>query len=238
MTYYALGLAEGIHICFLLIRSPIAVESDPVVSTSEIRPQLSHTDHATTPLTVQNRLAGFYRPTMVLGLLVMIGGLIPLAGVIYPLRYPPKTSASLVDDIVPYLSKLHLKRADVDAFIKKRGAFISNGRGLYPRFYRQGGGQLFSYIPFLPVDYPRTIFILIGPSGYFHVVLPRAAPEDFPNASDAIVLGCKMTEPGYIIVNAVAVVLTQQGVSYARTPRAPLSCPLPEPVCDKSGSCR
>ena len=38
-------------------------------------------------------------------------------------------------------------------------------------------------------------------------------------------------------VSALAVVLPQQGISIARLPAAPLSCPLPDPVCDNNKIC-
>ena len=68
-------------------------------------------------------------------------------------------------------------------------------------------------------------------------MLAGPAPRVLPNASDAIVLGCSYRQAGYDMVSALAVVLPQQGISIARLPAAPLSCPLPDPVCDNNKIC-
>ena len=44
--------------------------------------------------------------------------------------------------------------------------------------------------------------------------------------------------PAYTIVNALAISLPGQGAAYARSPAAPLACPLPVPVCDSNGNCQ
>ncbi len=238
VTYYAIGVAEGIQIGTLLFGSANAGALERFESTPEKNPKQKNAHHPSTNSHEQNRLRPAYRPAMVFVILLLVGGMIPLAGVIYPPRYPAQTSANLINQFVPYLSKLKLQRSDIDSFIKQPGAFVSNGRVLYPRFYRQGGGISFSYFPYMPANYPRMVFVLIGPRGYIQTVLPGAVRDPFPNASDAIVLGCKMKETGYLAVSALAVVFPEKHLSYRRSPIAPLACPVPQPVCDKSGTCR
>jgi hypothetical protein len=169
--------------------------------------------------------------------LAVIGALVPLAGVIYPRRYPVKTEFSLVVDSEPYLPTAGLDARQVTAFLAEPGAVILYGRALYPRFYPRYAGEPASYLAFTERDYPRTVFVLLGPQGYGQVLLPMGAPRPLPNASDAVVLGCRTPEEGYDFIDAVAVVLPQQATALARSPAAPLSCPLPEPVCDNNGNC-
>ena len=173
-----------------------------------------------------------------LGSFVLIGGLIPLAGVLYPLRYPFKAPSAVISEIQPALANLGLNAAELGAFLEQPGSVALYGRALYPRFYPQGAGEPVRYLPVRQTNYPRTVFTLIGPAGQPSVILPGPAPKVLPNASDVIVLGCRSVQEGYDIVDAVAVVLPAQGASYSRSPAAPLNCPLPAPVCNSNGVCR
>jgi hypothetical protein len=81
------------------------------------------------------------------------------------------------------------------------------------------------------------VFVLIGPQGTIAAMLPGRGISALPNASDVILLGCKSRPQGYDLVNALLVVLPREGIGYARSPAAPLTCPLPEPVCDNNKNC-
>ena len=182
-----------------------------------------------------------FRPVnalVVFGSCVLIGGLIPAAGVLYPPRYRAKAPGAVLGEIAPFLPNLGLTKDEVSAFLEQPKAVALYGRALYPRFYAQATGEPVRYLPFRNTDYPRTVFILIGPGGQPYVILPGPVPKVFPNASDAIVLGCRSIEEGYDVVSALAVVLPAQGASYARSPAALPSCPLPAPVCGAGGACR
>ncbi len=174
----------------------------------------------------------------ILGSVVLLGALIPLAGVLYPPRYPPRAASAILEEIQPSLSKLGLTPVDVSTFMAQPGAVLLEGRVLYPRYYAQGTGEPVRYLPYRQTNYPRTVFIFIGPAGQPYSILPGPVPRVFPNVSDAIVLGCRGFEEGYDMLRAVAVVLPERGVAYARSPRAELTCPQPVPVCDSNGNCR
>jgi hypothetical protein len=169
--------------------------------------------------------------------LILIGGTVPLAGYLYPQRYPETSPSKLIDKIVPYLNPLNLSRADVEKFLSQPQAVILDGRALYPRFYLQDRGEPVSYKPFRAVNYPRTVFLLIGPGGLDYAILPGGQPKVFPNASDAILIGCRSTDGEFEIVSTLLVVLPEQGVTYSRSPASTLTCPLPEPVCDNNRNC-
>jgi hypothetical protein len=81
------------------------------------------------------------------------------------------------------------------------------------------------------------VFMLIGPHGGAHVLLPAAAPQAVPNASDAVVLGCRYEDQGLNMISALAVVLPEHAVGFGRSPAGALKCPLPEPTCDDNGNC-
>jgi hypothetical protein len=164
--------------------------------------------------------------------LLLIGGLVPLAGVIYPRRYAHVEPAALLKMIEPIAA-----RVDPDTFLVQPDAVVLQGRALYPAFYRQGLGEPTRYAPYAARDYPRTVFMLIGPHGFVHVLVPGKAPSSLPHASDAIVLGCKFREQDYSMVSALLVVLPEESAVISRGPGAPIACPVPDPVCDTSGNC-
>ena len=169
---------------------------------------------------------------------MLIGALIPIAGILYPQRYPRREPAVLLNEIQPALARLGFTTDAVSAFMAQPDAVVLDGRALYPRFYQQGAGEPVRYLPFRQANYPRTVFILIGPDGQRFTILPGTVPKVLPNASDVIVLGCHEYEEGYEMLHAVAVVLPVQQAAYARSPRAELTCPQPNPVCDSNGVCR
>ena len=220
VCYYGLGLAELLRLL-----------------DSLVRPQSLAPRGAAAAPRASEEPAWSLRTLSILPGLFLIGCLVPLAGVLHPLRYPPQPATALIDESNPYMGSLGLNLEDVQAFLTQPGAVVLKGRALYPRFYKRGAGVLFSNPPFHALDYPRTIFDLIGPHGMVYVILPGRAPVTLPNASDAIVLGCRDDDPYYNLVNALAVVLPRQAVAMARRPAAPLSCPLPEPLCDNNGNC-
>ncbi|MFH1185615.1 MAG: hypothetical protein V1755_11360 [Chloroflexota bacterium] len=220
VCYYGLGLAELLRLGYSLVR-----------------PESSAAREAAAALRASEGPVWSLRTLSILPGLFLIGCLVPLAGVLHPLRYPPQPASALIEESNPYMGSLGLNSEDVEAFLTQPGAVVLNGRALYPRFYRQGVGVLFSNQPFHALNYPRTIFVLIGPHGMVYVILPGRAPETLPNASDAIVLGCRGGDQYYNLVSALAVVLPRQAVATARSPAAPLTCPLPEPVCDNNGNC-
>ncbi len=221
VCYYGVGLAVLIRLGQQLIQ-PASATADPAASA---------------PLSRRKPLS-YFGALCILAFLGLIGGLIPLAGVLYPPRYPSKNPSGLVDEAVPHLSNLGLNTTDVKAFLGKRGAVLLHGRALYPRYYRRDVGEPVRYRPYRAEVFPRTVFIVIGPAGLVYAILPGPVPKVLPNASDVFLLGCQSLEEGYTIVNVLAVALPGQRAAYARSPAAPLACPLPVPVCNSNGNCR
>jgi hypothetical protein len=173
----------------------------------------------------------------VFGPLLLLGGLVPLAGVLYPPRYGSGDGAALLQQFQAYNPRSGTADAELQAFLQQPSAVLVEGRLLYPLYYPQGVGEPVRYAPYTVKPYPRTVFVLIGPRGIMNVVLPGDRPERLPNATDAIVLGCQYFDQNFNMLAAVAVVLPQQQMGIARSPQAPLKCPIAEPVCDPTGRC-
>lgn len=168
---------------------------------------------------------------------ILIGGLIPLAGVLYPVRYEPAQASTTLAQAQPRLSNLGLSVDDVNGFLAQPGAVALYGRALYPRFYAQGTGEPVRYYPYREMAYPRTVFILIGPAGQVYTILAGPPPKVLPDASDVLVLGCRGLVEGYDVLDALAVLEPVTGAAYLRSPEGPLTCPLRTPVCSLGGAC-
>jgi hypothetical protein len=133
------------------------------------------------------------------------------------------------------MNQLGISHKELSVFLADPQAVILQGRALYARQLEKDQGSPVSVYNFYhPQPYPRTIFTLIGPNGENRGIFPALQAAPIANASDTIILGCR--ESDYIQVWAV--LLTSSNLLVKRTPPAPLTCPLQEPVCDNNGHCR
>jgi hypothetical protein len=176
-------------------------------------------------------------PVAVLLLILLLGALIPLAGVLFHKRYTLADAGPMLDSVSLYAPGSGTVD-EIRLFLQQPDALLVEGRLLYPLHYRQGEGEPTRYAPYTARDFPRTVFVHVGPAGLLHVVLPGGRTAALPDASDAIVLGCRVHGLGFNLVQAVAVVLPDQRLGILRNPAVPLECPLPDPVCDDNGNCR
>lgn len=163
-------------------------------------------------------------------MVLAIGSLIPLAERPFERRYP---SAS-VDDTLAMLEQkgmfeqVDFDRNDLAQFLSDPQADILVGRLLYPRYYPAGEGEMDRHYPYLPLDYSRNVFILIGPisSGTQHVIIAGNRSEFMTQAADVVVVGCKnqLNLDGLIVFE-----LSDPSHVYFRTPQPEWKCPLPVP---------
>ncbi len=169
---------------------------------------------------------------------LLIGSTLPLAEMIFPLRYPPRSQADLLAVLEDqgYLTEMGFSSSTLIDFSVQSPAFqVVEGRALYPRFYLENAGESKRIYPYQTLGFPRIGFTMIGPNGTNYVVLPKSESPYFPNSSDVIVLGCQDGEK--IDALAVVVIDTQTAV-YVREPGSPLQCPLQVPVCNENHICR
>jgi len=231
VAYYCVALAELVHATHSWLRG-----------TTTVTPRLpvrrpAHTRRA--PDSTASDFAQFAaRRLPILAFVLLLGALVPLAGVLYPRLYAQTDTAILVQRLGDRIGQ-GAARQDLAAFLQQPGAVIVQGRVLYPLFHRLGEGEPTRYAPYTARDYPRTVFVLIGPNGAQHVLLAASQPQTMPNAADAIVLGCQVREQGYDIIQAIVVTVESADLQAVleRDPPAALNCPLPEPVCDNNRNC-
>ncbi len=181
---------------------------------------------------------------MILVTIFGIGSILPLSEHIYPPRYPAavQTQIPAILQETNWVGQVGIKPSELQVFLQNPAAKVLIGRALYPRYYRGGRGEPGLDYPYLALNYDRTVFTLISPSGQNGVILASSFPPYFPHASDVIVIGCDNPTPNGAraqTIDALAVfVLNDYNVAYSRNPAAPLNCPVPEPVCDNNHNCR
>lgn len=167
-----------------------------------------------------------WKQTLLLGIVFfLISAAIPLTEAVIPNRYPEGWLEQAMDE--PYLEQ-ELYQAGIPAslsdFASENGLKLLYGRALFPRYYGPTQGIPGNEWPaFIPRDYARLGFYLVGPVRK-NIVLPlEDKPTHFSHAGDVIVLGCSQDE----YIEAHMVILTgEQGPVL-------LSSPKPGWVCDQ-----
>jgi hypothetical protein len=177
-------------------------------------------------------------PSLVAGLFLIVGSVIPLSDVYIPQQYPPKNAINLVQQMESegILQQIEIDEDYLRDFINAPGARLLWGKGLYPRFYNISRGEPDQYSFLQTKPYPRFTLTIISQNGG-QVILPMTKPPtDFPNGSQVYAIGCS----NHQALNALALVLVKQdglATLISRQPEVPWSCPVPEPVCDDNRNC-
>lgn len=166
--------------------------------------------------------------------ILVVGSLLPLSEAFAKPRYQAREPGEILVILEEsgLLQQTGFSRQELTAFLAQPNAMISEGRALYPRYYRTGEGEpdRSTYYRFL--DYQRLVLTLIGPDNPMAegVVIPGDPPPFSFHAEDVIAIGCWNTNYYAPYIDSVAVfVLSGEGYVYTRSPSAPLQCPLPEP---------
>ena len=167
----------------------------------------------------------------------LLGGSIPLSEYLHPLRYTPKSKAELIQELVKYMPQAGIAETDIKKFIQEDETIIIDGYALYPRFFAQGAGMT-NWEPFAKVEYPRTVFMIIGPKpGRNYVRIAGPSLGYFPNANDVVIVGCKHPDNTFNVFDALLVILPKENIVYKMLPTRPLQCPIQEPICDNNKNC-
>ena len=177
-----------------------------------------------------NLFSGIFILTALFGL----GSLIPLSERFYQPLYQNTDVAQTLLEHEQVVESAGMSMTDIDLFLKNPNAELLIGRILYPRYYPIDRGEIFIY-PYVTMGFPRTAFTFIGPHGDRGIILPGDVPKHFPQAADALVLGCR--EEKYLDALAV-IMLDNSGAIYTRSPKSDLQCPLKQPVCNTNRVCR
>jgi hypothetical protein len=152
-------------------------------------------------------------------------GLIPLiVEFVIPPRYFNLPERDLLASLMQFNDQ------EIQNFLAHDNAVVVEGRALYPRYYKAGGGEPGeNWAAFIERNYDRLGFSLVGPENG-SVILPlEEPPGNFPNASDVMVVGCR--EEDYI--DAALVLVSPEAPAdvelLVRPSLDQLTCPLPSP---------
>ncbi len=134
---------------------------------------------------------------------LLIGATLPLAEITIPAHFPKESQAQLTAEFLntDIDQQSPQTRQELGPFTQQEGFVALKGSVFYPRYYPALQGEPGSGWPaYNPYEYRQTGkvgFILIGPQGATQVNLALdESPAYFPNAADAIVVGCQ--EKGYV----------------------------------------
>jgi hypothetical protein len=174
----------------------------------------------------------------ILGVLLTLGVMIPfIPGFVQPI-YPQKLNKRKVLNLVnttDLWSLTSLTKDQINGFSSHKKSVAVQGQALYPMYFKQDNG-----LPLAPKfsqsvrSYPRLVFKVIGPKLNTFVILPSETIPALPHATEVIVIGCREQHE----IQALAVILPEQGVGHIRSPESPLSCPLKIPICDNNKNCQ
>lgn len=156
-------------------------------------------------------------------LFFLISAAIPITETAIPPRYPVGwlDQAMAKPKLEVELNQVGIT-ASLPDFAAQNGMTLLYGRALYPRYYGPKKGiPDDEWFAFIPQDYGRLGFYLVGPD-LQNVVLPlKNVPTSIPHAADVIVLACPQSE----YLEAQMVILTgEKNIIFKRAPRPNWDC--------------
>ncbi len=115
---------------------------------------------------------------------------------------------------------MHIDQPGVEKFAADPQATLEIGRILYPRFFSRGTGlaSAHPWPAYAVRDFPRVGFLILNQSRQDALMPLRQSPAVFPQAADAIILGCQQSD--YVEVRLIL---------FPDSDTAYLSAPLDEP---------
>ncbi len=135
---------------------------------------------------------------LLLGILGLIGAIPWMAERLASPRYGDQTASTLVSQLASSAAVQRLGVTDVQikAFASAPKAALQIGRVLYPRYFTRGTGlaSAHPWPAYSVQDFPRLGFLLLNQTRKDVFFPTRAIPDPFPQAADAIVLGCQHTD--------------------------------------------
>jgi len=125
---------------------------------------------------------------------------------------------------------------DITNFLKEDNAVFITGQAMYPRYFNYHAVSRYTEGMTARVNFPHFEFALLGESKSRLVILYMQTPIQLSNKTNVIVLGCR--ENGSLYVDAIAIMVGAPAKTiYTHGANPPLTCPLPQPICDNNGNC-
>jgi hypothetical protein len=219
--YYSIGLAQ------------LSVYGFKFITNRKIPPELLGEPGESEVSRAANPPTSYKRQAVLAAGILLFGSILPISEkAVRPIYTDPLLQARL-DGLNQWMNT-SAKKTKVEALqsIMAAQATPLLGRALYPRFHKADHGEAGdTWASFIPRPYPRFSFYMVGTQNE-GVVLPyKRSPNNFPNGSDVLVLGCDQGK----YFNALAVILYAPASPAIKTVliRSPfpdqLTCPLVDP---------
>ena len=113
-------------------------------------------------------------------------------------RYADQTLPTLVERLSasPAVRRINVDQAAIESFAANPQATLEIGRVLYPRYFSRGTGlaSAHPWPAYAVRDFPRVGFLILTQSRQDALMPIRQAPAVFPQAADAIILGCQRAD--------------------------------------------
>jgi hypothetical protein len=171
-------------------------------------------------------------------LVFAMGALIPLADLPFERRYQERGTAETLARMQTegWLEMSGYTLEELSQFLDQPRTRLVEGRLLYPRHYPAGSGQYDLSTHYMIREYPRLVFIVIGPDTSMlgqNVLMPGANRNIEIHAADVIVAGCSNTAHYASFIDALfVIILTDPPSIHHRNPVPPLQCPFEEPASE------
>jgi len=151
-------------------------------------------------------------------------------------RFYTQNGLDILDEGILADNSTNLNIEALRQFAGEDGAIVAYGRLLYPRYYYADQGEPDRESIYRGRAYPRLVITLLTPDGVMQSVLPVEDVPELESGVDALLLGCK--NPGEIQIHTLILPGEDKIKVFERLPRAPMTCPLPEPICDDNHNCQ
>lgn len=151
--------------------------------------------------------------------LLILGSVMPVFEASVPKKFKDQDATRLLSKIKPQLDQI----GNVDVFLNSPNAVVLYGNAYYPRFYKSGAGQ-HDTGPFQVRNENRLAFRLIGTEDVGVVFSMPLPPDEFPNVTEVLVLGCReqdIVESWVIYMVASSKIIRSDSINAD----AGLSCP-------------
>ena len=181
-------------------------------------------DRTETPERDARQKAFAWRGAAALGAAFLLAGaLVPAAEWVFPVQYPPANEAAALADLQAQPA-LPVDPQELAAFTAREDVVVFRGRAFYPVWYGANQGEPgFGWVVYSEKPFARLSLVVINDSMRNVLLRITTPPDDFPNNSEVLVVGCDVSHLGYVDASVIA--LPESGALYTREGWPLLDCP-------------
>lgn len=212
LVYFSIGLLQATMAALAYLKGA------PVAESSSGEPVQTRLGVARLSPSLQ-----FYALLLTIFLLACM---VPAVEASFPQRFDAQKSEQMLGALLRSDRLSAGQRLELQSFLD-RGGIVYTGRALYPRYFPANVGDpgLGRKATYGPKPYPRIVFYLAGPVSMPLALPVERKPSSFPNAVDALVIGCHPDDILLVARFSAEGALDEVYLRSFLTER--LTCPLP-----------